>query len=158
MKKCLTLASAVLVLAPGRALAQQSVQVTVTIDIPQVLYIAVDNANVTFSSPSESDFNTGWTKAANQTTLTYSGNVPHVVTIAADVASFTGPYAKAASDLEWSTDGSTWNPLSTSPVNVASSAAPGRSTQVVQYRLILDYQKDAPGTYTLPITYSIVAN
>jgi hypothetical protein len=29
---------------------------------------------------------------------------------------------------------------------------------VVWYRLILDYQQDAPGTYTLPITYSIVAN
>lgn len=37
-------------------------------------------------------------------------------------------------------------------------AAPGRYTQVVWYRLILDYQQDAPGTYTLPITYSIVAN
>ena len=129
-----------------------------TIDIPQVLYIAVDNPNVTFSPPSENEFNAGTIAAANQTTLTYSGNVPHVVTIAADVASFTGPYAKAASDLEWSTDGTTWSPLSTLPVNVASSAAPGRYTQVVWYRLILDYQQDAPGTYTLPITYSIVAN
>lgn len=146
---------------PRPALAQTSASASASIDIPEVLYIEVTNTNVTFPQPTAADFNTGHVSADVTSDLTYRGNVAHDVTVTAGDQYFSGGSGtKPASDLQWSTDGSTWEGLTTSGTNVVTNASRGQhdSGQTVNYRMLLDYSTDSPATYTLNVTYSVVAN
>lgn len=147
---------------PEPATAQSQANATASIDIPQVLYVEVTNTSVTFPQPTASDFNTGHVSADVSSDITHRGNVAHDVTISADASNFTGGSgSKPASDLEWSADGgSSWNSLSTTAANVVTGASAGQhnSAETVDYRMLLDYSTDAPDSYTLDLTYSVVAN
>lgn len=152
---------ALFLLTPRSTAAQTTASASATIDIPQVLYIEVTNTSVSFPQPTASDFNTGHVSAGVSSDLTYRGNVAHDVTISADNQYFSGGSgSKPATDLQWSTDGSTWNGLTTSSSDVVTGASPGQhdSGQTVDYRMLLDYSTDSPATYTLDLTYSVVPN
>jgi len=147
------------------AQAQSTVNATATIQIPQVLYISVDETAITFNSPAvdATDFEAGF-KAADQTsTVTHKGNIVHDVEIKADATDFTATNdpvnnIKPAADFQYSTDGgSNFTSISTTAADVVTAAPQGGNTQQVNYQILLSYA-DAADTYTLGFTYTIVAN
>jgi hypothetical protein len=151
-----------LLLPVGFAHGQTSVNANVTITIPQVLSISVDETSITFPAVAASDFETGWIAASQASVVTHRGNIVHDVEIAAGAATMTptsGTYNKPASDFEWSVDGgSTFFGISTAVADVVTAAPVGAGNQTVNYRMLLDYLNDEPDTYTLGFTYTVVAN
>ena len=149
-------------LTAGGAAAQTSADVTATITIPQVLFISVDNTSVTFNQPTAADFNAGSIAANNATVVTHRGNIVHDVDIQTAATNMTAAsgdptHVKPATDLQWSTDGSTWTGVSTTAAKVVDDAPRGSGNVTVQYRMLLDYATDAPDTYSLTFTYTVIA-
>mgnify|MGYP000648694319 CR=1 FL=1 len=164
----------------GEAGAQTTVAGSAQLTVGQVLALDVTSTTINFGTVSAADYgDTDFTGAGGpyyrttgtQSSVSTLGNVPHDVTVEADQAFFgsssgNNENLKAASDLEWSTDGGTnWNTFDVAPTNVITNQARGRNSGIatVDYRVRLDLATDSPDgtnneTYTLPFTYTIVAN
>ncbi len=160
-KRVTTFLAALVLFGAGAAAAQTTATATSSITIGQVLYIGLATGNPTFSSPTAADFNAGEITSSTSATVTHAGNVTHTVTIKADAANMTASVdpvndIKPASDLQWDA-GSGWGSVSTSGADVVTSAPKGVGTATVNYKMLLDYSTDAPDTYTLGITYTVVA-
>lgn len=166
MKKTILSLVALVVFSAGALDAQSPAldnrTATASITIPTLLHIDVSNLTVDFPNPSFDDFDAGFVDATTDPSqIDTRGNVLHDVQIAADFASFTGPYAKPAGDLRWSIDGGTsWTDLTTSTTDVATAVSRGANTNVatVNYRMRLNATDDIPGDYSLDFTYTVVAN
>ncbi|NIP81165.1 MAG: hypothetical protein GWM90_18885 [Gemmatimonadetes bacterium] len=134
---------------------------TATIVIPTLLHIDVTNLTVSFPSPTFDDFTAGSIAASSGgSVIDTRGNVIHDVTIEAATANMSGPAAKPASDLQWSTDGSAWTGLSLTAADVATAVARGSNANVatVLYQMLLNETNDVPGTYSLDFIYTVVPN
>lgn len=135
-----------------------------SITIGQVLAIDVTNTTVSFDNPDATDFDSGSMDATSGSSqIDTRGNVEHAVEITADADFFSGGGgSKPASDLRWSTDGfgSQDVGLSTTAARVVEGLSRGNNTGAtsVDYRILLDYTTDAPDTYTLGFTYTVVPN
>ena len=152
---------------PGQA--QTTVNGSSSITIGTVLYISAANTSVAFAAPTGTNFDAGYLNSTTTTAITHRGNVRHSITVAAGAATMTasgggsGPDAarttKPASDLRWSTDGSTYAGLSTSAAAVRSAVARGAYSDLnVQYQMALSYADDTPGTYALNFVYTVAAD
>jgi hypothetical protein len=148
-----------------QAWSQSTVNATATIQIPQVLFISVDETAITFNSPAvdATDFEAGFKAADQVSVVTHKGNIVHDVEIKADATDFTAAAdpvnnIKSAADFQYSTDGgSNFASITTTAADVVTAAPKGANTQQVNYQILLSYA-DAPDTYTLGFTYTIVAN
>lgn len=164
--RILTLVVGLTLFGAAAAYAQDQVDVNASITIPTVLYVDVTNTSVTFDQPDATDYANGSIDANVSGVLSYRGNVQHSVEIAADADYFDATDAanddlKPASHLEWSKDGgSNWSALSTTAADVVTGVARGAhdNAQTIDYRMLLDYTTDAPDTYSLGFTYTVVAD
>lgn len=161
MRKLTMLLAGALALFGATSLSAQNATATVT--IPTVLAINLTGNSFDFN-PTQTEFDAGVMGATGTSTLSTRGNVPHDIDITAGTNTFgySGTYtdpAKAASDLEWST-GSGWTGLSTTAAPVVQGLSRGvnANAATVSYQLLLSYDNDVPGTYTLNFTYTVVAN
>jgi hypothetical protein len=160
--------------AAADASAQQTRTGSATITIPEVLVFEANNTAVEFAAPTAADFDAQFKDASAATTLSHRANVRHSVTIQADQAAFeatnptpaTGGAAanaartKPAGDLMWSTNGTSFNDLTTTAVKVVTqTAASGTAAQAtVSYRVRLTWSQDTPGQYVLPFRYVMFAD
>lgn len=156
-------ATALLLVAVPSSADAQSESATATITVPEVLFVDIDVNSVDFPDATAADFEAGSITFGTSTTLEHKGNVAHDVEITSSTGFFQnsgGDTSKPASDLEWSLNGgSSWNNgLGTTPAAVVTGAVAGQHTESVDYRLLLDYATDAPDTYDLEFTYTVVAN
>src|SRR5690606_28755551 len=122
------------------------------------LYISVSQPMVTFANATAADFAAGHVNASGGE-LTHKGNVPYLVTVAADVdfmQSGEAPTTKPASVVLWSIDELGFTGLTTVGMEVIRAAA-GEGTAALSYRMLLNWGQDSPATYTLPVTYTIAA-
>ena len=79
------------------------------------------------------------------------------VQINAAAASFTGPSAKPAGDLSWSTGGA-YTPLTTTAVDLSSGTATAGSAPVgILYKTAYNFAADTPGSYSLSVIFTLVA-
>lgn len=154
------LLAAVVALALPMSASAQTQAATATITISSNLTLTVTELTVDFGTQDTPGAYPGDVSSV----IDHGGNVTHSVYIAADQTHFDAVNSAndavvAASQMEWSIDGSVWTPLSTTPVAIISAAAPGSydDAATVQYRITVEIE-DAPDTYTLPFTYSILAD
>lgn len=68
-------------------------------------------------------------------------------------AAHSGPYAKPLHHLEWSLDGTTWRPITTSLQRIVTWF--GYREIIVYYRVLLDWTQDVPGTYNVDLHYTL---
>ena len=67
-----------------------------------------------------------------------------------------GRYEKGLADLQFRVSGdSQWWSLRTEPVFVAAGDAPGRGTLIVDWRMLLSWARDRPGTYRARLRFTI---
>lgn len=146
--------------------ANQEENGSASITINEVLYLEVTNTSVSFQTPTETDFNTGSIAAdGSGSVVSHRANVPHSVKLTSDTDVFgdsdpTDGIDKPATHLQWSKDnGASWVGLSTTGEDVVTTAPRGahNNAETLQYQMILDYATDAPDTYTLDFTYTIVS-
>lgn len=171
MKKLLLLTAAVAMFgatartanaqATGIGTTSATVPATAQLTIGSILFISIDFNNVTFPTPTATEFGVGVVGANETSTLTYFGNVAHDVEIRANAAAFTptgSTYSKPASDLEYSVDGTAFVPISTTAADVSTANPAGAGSSTVDYQILLDEALDVPGTYDLGFTYTVVPN
>lgn len=164
MRKLMMAAAALVALGASGLEAQDEIGERVataaaSIDIPQLLEIDVTGTNVTFPTPDVDDYTQGSVESAVQSVISTRGNIDHQVMIQSGSELMTGGSGnKLASDLRWSTDGSTYLGLTTKAEQVlANGAGDHPNTATVSYEMNLsDLVTDAPGTYTLDFTYTVI--
>jgi len=88
-----------------------------------------------------------------------AANRNYKVQISANAASFAGPYAKPAGDLAWSTSAvGTFTPLTTTPADISTGTPTTLSAAVgVFYKTTYNFATDVPGSYSLGVTFTLVA-
>ena len=173
MKKLLLLAAAVAMFGAtartanaqdtGIGTTSASVGASARLTIGSILFISIDVNNISFPTPTATEFDLGVVDANETSTLTYFGNVPHAVEIAANASAFTPDgttttYNKPASDFEYSVDGAAFVPISTTAAEIVPASSAGAGSADVAYQVRLDEGLDLPGTYDLGFTYTVVAN
>ena len=139
---------------------------TVTLTIHPSCQLGIVNQDVTATlvkdSNSEPAFDAGYVEfEPDKPTLIVDSNKAWKLT--AKSSGFTGPYAKQPGDLYLKDTGDhaaggfgEYNALSTSDQEIASytSGVSGES-HPCQYKILLDWEKDIPGTYEATITYTL---
>jgi hypothetical protein len=171
MKKLLLLTAAVAMFgatartanaqATGIGTTSATVPATAQLTIGSILFISIDINDITFPTPTATEFDLGVVDANETSTLTYFGNVAHDVEIAANATAFTpsgSTYSKPASDLEYSVNGAAFVPISTTEADIVTGNPAGAGTATVDYQILLDEALDVPGTYDLGFTYTVVPN
>jgi hypothetical protein len=162
MKKLLLLTAAVAMFgATARtANAQTTVPANAELTIGSILFISILNSDITFPTPTATEFSAGLDGANETSTLTYFGNVAHDVEIKANTGAFTttSTYSKPASHLEYSVNGTAFVPISTTEADVVTGNPAGGGSATVDYQILLDESLDVPGTYDLGFTYTVVPN
>jgi len=143
---------------------------TVTLTIMPASKLSIIDQNVEKSieigAEAREDFGSGFVELpSNKPTLTVDSNGSWK--LSARATSFTGPYDKPAVDLmlkdlasEHVANGfNNYQPLSTSDQEVASYTKGVKSeTHPCQYKVLLDWEKDVPGTYSATVTYTLTTN
>jgi hypothetical protein len=171
MKKLLLLTAAVAMFgatartanaqATGIGTTTASVPATAQLTIGSILFINIDINDITFPTPTATEFGLGVVGANETSTLTYFGNVAHDVEIKANATAFTptgSTFSKPATDLEYSVDGAAFVPISTTEADIVTGNPAGGGSTTVGYQILLDEALDVPGTYDLGFTYTIVPN
>jgi hypothetical protein len=163
--------AAVLLFAAGMPAVGQVQTGTVTISVGAVLSLDVTARTVTFPTVTQAHYEQGWATASANSLVTTRGNITHSVSMQATSAIMgaTGSGARAdkpGSDLQvrLRPAGGAWGSpigLTTGAVSVVSGRAAGNHSAdrpEIEYRVLLNWTADRPGTYTLGFTYTIVAN
>ena len=121
------------------------------------------SGNTTLTAPTAEDFNFG-SKTSPGPTLTIRSNAAAHVTLVAATSSWAGspnPGArqdKPASDLEWSNGGSFTKLSSAQAATIwSSTTATSTGSATLTFRTAYAWNLDVPGTYTLNLTFAIIA-
>lgn len=177
----LSAALALVLLAAGaREAAAQSCQtngattctfsVPVTINVGTAVAATLASSTATLATPTAGDFDAGSSVTAAPT-LTVQANRSWTLLVAAGAAAWTTsggspgdpPWAaKPIADLQWGTSatGPTWTALSqtAATVTTGAGATPNAGQAVaVYFKLLHAWTTDTPGTYSLPVTYTLTA-
>ncbi|HVT39053.1 MAG TPA: hypothetical protein VHE78_08405 [Gemmatimonadaceae bacterium] len=145
--------------ATGAAPSCSPAGVQVTTTVQRIVFLSITPASFTLTAPTNADF-----VASGTTTKVDLG--AHVATVRANAAwtltiqgaawTGTGNNAKAVADLEYTKNGGTsYTTTTTSAVSLTTGAASGGTTVTVGYRTTWTLATDSPGTYTMPLTYTL---
>jgi hypothetical protein len=140
---------------------------TVTLTILPVANLGIINASVsetvTQGASAAEKFTLGGVELASSSpTLIVSANQKWKLSVKS--SGFSGPYPKDANDLLLRDNASVhvekgfnkYTELSTTDQEVASYEAGVRNeNHPMQYKVLLDWEKDLPGTYTSTVTYTL---
>ena len=145
-----------------------TVGTTLSMTVPSIMEMTLGGTSVTLNAPA----NIAAFNAAGQDTTSTVGptfdvrsNRAYRVQISS-AANFThtavangGTYSKPAGELFWSVDGgSTATAMTTTATDIGSGSATNASTQkTVTYLTAYDITKDKPGSYSLAVTFTLVA-
>lgn len=115
----------------------------------------VDSIQVTFLSPSAANFDAGGIQKISANTLTISSDVDWKLSVAGTASSFSCSgsecwQSKPREDVQWRESGGSYASLSgtSSTVAIGASTVPDSDDIIIDYRIVLDWSSDSPGTYT----------
>jgi hypothetical protein len=116
--------------------------------------MTVAPTDVVFTPPRELEFDVGWVDHVGVSiTIEPRGNRPNWELFVQASAADMGGYGKPVQDILVRVQGSTvWTPLSTTALLVGQGSGP--ATVTVYYRLLVDWTRDGPGAYTVPLEYT----
>ncbi len=134
-------------------------------EVQAVQTVIVDTAQITFTSPTQSDFDAGQLEQLSANTLTIESDVDWKLTVAGTSSTWSCSGAKCwtakpRSDIRWRETGSQYETLTGSATVVKTGAAtsPGSEDVVVDYQVLLDWTEDSPGTYNYDyVQYEVTA-
>ena len=137
-----------------------SVTNTVTSTVPFIARLVLSSATTSLTAPVAADFGTvAGVNTPAAITLEVRTNSAYSLNAAAAAASFAGGSGnKQASSLTFTTDGSTYRPVSgTGSVLGTGAAATSSTLFTIGYKTLYDWVIDTPGAYTLGINYTLTA-
>lgn len=173
--RILAVAALLGVVAALPATAQTSEAATATATVPQILTFDVTNNNAVISNITKDDVIAGFKDAPTAHVLSHSGNVAHALQVQVDATNptyLTGTNGartdKPISDMRYkvgtfSTGGTTTDmgdgalPTTITTIKtVAAGSYEGSASTNVAIRMLLSWA-DPAGTYSLPYTFTVIA-
>ena len=179
MRKFVPFVAVVALVAAAPAQAQQSCEVnattastctiptTLSMTMPSIMELTLSATSLSLPTPqSIGDFNANGLVSLPVTgpNVDVRSNRAYRVQISS-AANFThqanggGSFTKPAGELSWSVDGgTTTTAMSTTPTDILSGSATNAATQeTVTYLTAYDITRDKPGSYSLAVTFTLIA-
>ena len=141
---------------------------TAIFSVPTLIRLTVDTATINFGSLTMDDYDLGYKELLGAQIVTVWSNRDWTLTVAANSATWTGPWAKPASDLELkvasvskpgrvTSYASAYFGLATTAQDVAVGIPGGNIAFTMDFRVLLDWDNDVAGDYSLGFTYTLTA-
>jgi len=141
---------------------------TATFTVPTLIRLTVNTATINFGSLTMDDYDLGYKELLSGQIVTVWSNRSWTLTVAADSATWTGPWAKPASDLQLkvasvskpgrvSSYASAYFGLSTTPATVSTGVPGGNIAFTMDFRVLVSWDNDVAGDYSLGFTYTLTA-
>jgi len=145
-----------------------TVSTTLSTTVASLMNLTLNGTTVTLVAPSAvTDFNASGLFSSTTTGPNFQvkSNRSYRVQVSTDAATFShtpatgaASYAKPVANVQISTDGTNFSALSTVAADIASGSATALSTVTsVNYKTAYDITKDQPGSYTLGVTFTLIA-
>ena len=141
---------------------------TVTATALSILRLSVDDTTVEFGDLGEADYDLGYKEVASAQGLTIKTNRAWVLNVKANAAVFSyvgdSDPSKPSTDLEWKASSShkkvtatqaDYVGLTTSDAQVAAGNRGRNITVGTSFEILLDYEDDPAGDYSLVLTYTL---
>lgn len=150
----------------GRAVEESS---TATATALSVIRLSVDHSTIDFGSVGETEYDTGYAEEASAQTLTIKTNRTWVLNVKANSAvfSYSGDDAdpsKPCADLQWKSASSSdritatqasYTGLATSDAQLATGNRGQNIGVDTSFKLLVGYESDPAGDYSLILTYTL---
>ena len=150
------------------ALTTCNVSTTLSMTVPSIMQLTLGGTTVSLERPANID---AFSAAGLDTTITTGptfsvrSNRSYRVQISANAANFShtaqsgaATYAKPLTDLGWTVNAGSYVAITQTPADIGSGDAVNSSAnKTVSYRTFYDITKDQPGTYSLGVTFTLVA-
>ncbi len=157
-----TTASAQAVTVSGASPLAVTTYVTVT--APSVFKLTINDTSTAVVAPTETDFDNGGQDVASAVTATVKSNRPYSLSIKGGAAVWTGTGGaranKPVADLLWGT-GTPSTALTTTAALIGTASTTGNdgsaAAATINYRIKWGYTDDTPGTYTIPVVYTLTS-
>jgi hypothetical protein len=141
---------------------------TATFTVPTLIRLTVNTATIDFGSLTMNDYDLGYKELTSGQIVTVWSNWSWTLTVAADRDTWTGPWAKPASHLQLkvanvskgdrvSSYASAYFGLSTTAANVAEGVPGGSIAFTMDFKVLLSWDNDVAGNYSLGFTYTLTA-
>lgn len=171
MKKLLSIVAG-LALVAGISTAAQAQQVTVTgasplsittyvsVTVPTLLSLDVNDTSTAVTAPTATDFDNGYQDVASAVIATVKSNTGYTLNIQGGSATWAGGSGtKVVADLLWGNTGPPAGTVMTTSPAVVSTSATGTASdaQTIDYRINWSYLTDTPGTYSMPVIFTLTA-
>jgi hypothetical protein len=150
----------------GMAQTSVSQGSTATFTVPTLIRLTVDTATINFGSLTMDDYDLGYKELTSGQIVTVWSNRSWTLTVAANSATWDGPWAKPASDLQLrvanvskpvSYYASAYFGLSTTAANVAEGVPGGNIAFTMDFKVLVSWDNDVAGNYSLGFTYTLTA-
>lgn len=138
-----------------------SLTTTTSFTIGPALQLTVSAASTILTTPQATDFDAGFTTDAGPT-VTVQGNQTWTVQVGTSQAAWTASGAgarpnKPAGDLEWGlAAGGPFQSVSLTAQALGTGTRTAGTSYTVFYRTLYSWTLDTPGTYSLPVTFTLV--
>ncbi|MCR4392055.1 MAG: hypothetical protein NUV94_04570 [Candidatus Acetothermia bacterium] len=140
---------------------------TATFSVPTLIRLSLTTATVDFGALTEADYDRGYGEIVNAQGVAIWSNKDWTLTVAADAATWTAPWAKPSTDLLWraattepshvdSYNGS-FAGMDVSPAQVAAGKRGGNIRLSMDFRVLVSWENDPAGDYSLGFTYTLTA-
>lgn len=133
---------------------------TVSSAVPFVARMTLSSATTTLTAPQAADFGTtAGVLTPSALTLTVNANAAYKITAQAAQANFSGGSTnKPAGDLTYNVNGSsTYLTLDVASTLISTTAATAATVYTIGYKTLYNWTVDTPGTYTLPLNYTLTS-
>lgn len=139
---------------------------TAQFTVPTLIRLALSTSTINFGALSEADYDAGQKTLLGAQGIYIWSNRSWVLTVAANTGTWTGPWAKPSTDLRWAaatTDHrvssyvSAFTGLTTGATQVAAGTRGGNIGLSMDFRVLVSWENDPAGDYTLGFTYTLTA-
>jgi hypothetical protein len=147
-------------------MAQVTQGSTAQFTVPTLIRLVLSTSTINFGTLTEADYDAGQKDLVAAQGLQIWSNRNWTLTVAANAGTWTGPWAKPAADLLWratTADGrvtshvSTFTGLTIGATQVAAGNRGGNIGLSMDFRVLVSWENDPAGDYSLGFTYTLTA-
>jgi hypothetical protein len=147
-------------------MAQVTQGSTAQFTVSTLTRLSLTTSTVNFGALTEDDYDLGFKDLYTAQGIYIWSNKSWTLTVAADAATWTGPWAKPSTDLQWravtsnsyvSSHVSTFTGLTSGATQVAAGTRGGSIDLSMDFRVLVSWENDPAGDYSVGFTYTLTA-
>lgn len=147
-------------------MAQVTAASTAQFTVPTLIRLVLSTSTVNFGTLDETDYDAGQKTLLSAQGVQIWSNRPWKLSVAADASTWTGPWDKPSTDLLWratTSDGrvsgyqSTFTGLTPEAADVANGTRGGNIQLSMDFQVLVSWENDPAGDYSLAFTYTLTA-